>query len=242
MDYFSPYKYVKDESFDPIYKTYSKSFVAKSRILPATLISFGIFVFLTQIAIPLINFKFFTKVAKPVESSVLGIASGFRDYEFSELEEVFGTTKKFEDTNIPEEFYLTVPKLNIENAVVKTNSADLNPEDFLGHYNGSALPGEVGNAFIYGHSVLPMFYNPKNYKAIFSTLGRLEVGDEFIISYNNREYRYKVEIGMVLPPEEVHPTADVKPKYLNESTVTLMTCVPPGTKAKRLLVTGTLVN
>jgi len=172
----------------------------------------------------------------------LGIASGYRDFEFSELHEGFGKTRKFEEANVPEEFYLSIPKLRIENAVVHTNSTDLNPENFLGHYDGSALPGEVGNAFIYGHSVLPMFYNPKNYKSIFSTLGTLEEGDEFYLRYNNRELKYAVEYGVVLVPEEVYPTADVTPKYMNESTVTLMTCVPPGTKSKRLLVVGKLVN
>jgi sortase (surface protein transpeptidase) len=31
-------------------------------------------------------------------------------------------------------------------------------------------------------------------------------------------------------------------KYLGESTVTLMTCVPPGTREKRLLVYGVMVK
>jgi LPXTG-site transpeptidase (sortase) family protein len=242
MAYFRPYKYVKDESYDSIYKSYSKQFLVRSRVLPATLVSLGIFVFLSQILIPLISFKYFTKVTRPVESSVLGVASGFRDYKFSELEENFDSAKKVDRANVPETFYLSVPKLNIENAVVKTNSTDLSPENYVGHYAGSALPGEIGNAFLYGHSVLPMFYNPKSYKTIFSTLNTLEVGDDFVLSYNNNKLRYKVEMAYVLSPEDVNPTENVKPAYLNESTVTLMTCVPPGTKAKRLLVVGTLID
>jgi LPXTG-site transpeptidase (sortase) family protein len=67
-------------------------------------------------------------------------------------------------------------------------------------------------------------------------------GDEFSIIYNNQEYRYVVEYAEEVPPADVQPLAEIKPKYLNESTVVLMTCSPPGTKLKRLLVGGVLVN
>ena len=133
-------------------------------------------------------------------------------------------------------------QLGIKDAVTETNSLSLSPDLSLGHYRGSGLPGEVGNAFIYGHSVLPCFYNPKNYKTIFSTLHQLEIGDEFTIEYNNKTYTYKVEQKKILKPDEVDPLAGYKPKYLNESTVTLMTCSPPGTKINRLLVNAVLVD
>jgi sortase A len=89
---------------------------------------------------------------------------------------------------------------------------------------------------------LPSFYNPKNYKTIFSTLGSLNIGDEFEIEYNNQTYKYRVEEKKTLKPDEVDPLAEFKPKYLNESTVTLMTCSPPGTKFKRLLVNAVMVD
>jgi sortase A len=170
---------------------------------------------------------------------VLGVASGFREFEFAELYNQQGITVA---TNVPDYYYLTVPRLGIERALVDTSPPDLNPEDALGHYIGSAFPGETGNTFIYGHSVLPAFYNPKNYKTIFSTLNRLMVGDTFTIEYNNRELTYEVEEKLNLYPDDMDPLKGYKPSYLNESTVTLMTCSPAGTKIKRLLVNATLVD
>jgi len=144
--------------------------------------------------------------------------------------------------NEPDYFYLTIPKLKIKDALVETEAKTLNPDDSLGHYPGTSLPGENGNSFIFGHSVLPWFFNSNNYKTIFSTLGKLEPGDEFYINYNNSEYTYVVESTEELSPDDVDPLATIKPKYLNESTVVLMTCSPPGTKLRRLLVNAILVD
>jgi LPXTG-site transpeptidase (sortase) family protein len=92
------------------------------------------------------------------------------------------------------------------------------------------------------YSVLPWFYNPRNYKTIFSTLENLKTGDKIFIKYNNKEYEYKVEDKSVKLPDEVNPLAEYKARYLNESTITLMTCVPAGTKLRRLLVNAVNVN
>jgi len=240
MSKFTPKIYIKDESFDPIYNARDIHFYFRSRMIPAILIGLGMIVLITQVAFPLVFFKTHDKVTKPVASSVLGLASGFRDFKFEELNE--GTTGKQQAVNIPNYFYITIPKLNIKDAVIETNSLSLSPDESLGHYNGSALPGEVGNAFIYGHSVLPWFYNPKNYKTIFSTIDKLIIGDEFYIKYNNKSYTYKVEGQEVLAVDKVKPLEEIKPSYLNESTMVLMTCWPAGTKAKRLVVNATLVK
>lgn len=240
MSKFKPKIYIKDESFDPIYNAMDPAFYFRSRVLPAVLISLGILVLVTQVAIPLVFFKTQDKVSKPVESSVLGLASGFGNFEFEELDHVNSVdkNKKVHDKY----FYITIPKLGIEDAMVEANSDNLSPDESLGHYNGSALPGELGNAFIYGHSVLPWFYNPKNYKTIFSTINELQPGDKFYVKYNNRKYTYEVEGQEILPVEKVNPLAEIKPKYLNEKTAVLMTCWPAGTKAKRLLVNAVLVE
>ena len=206
---------------------------------PVIFVALGVFFVATQVLLPLVAFSTQDKIARPVESTVLGVASGFREFEFSELENKQGTTTA---ANVPDYYYLTIPKLGIKKAKVDTDPPDLNPEDALGHYVGSAFPGDNGNTFIYGHSVLPAFYNPNNFKTIFSTLDRLEVGDEFTIEYNNKELTYKIEQKKELKPEDVKPLEGFKPAYLNESTATLMTCSPAGTKIKRLLVNATLVD
>jgi len=232
--------YLKDESFDPIYKSVNLPFLFKTRILSGTLMALGFIVLGTQVILPLILFKTQNTVSKPMESTVLGVVTGFKDFSFPELKD--NKNIVVNDQNIPEFFYLSIPKLKINEAKVKSDVTDSNLGDFLGHYKGSSLPGERGNSFIYGHSVLPWFYNPKNYKTIFSTLGNLEKGDSFTINYNNKELKYKVEDKTVLYPDKINPLEEWKPKYLNESTVSLMTCWPAGTKTKRLVVRATLIN
>jgi LPXTG-site transpeptidase (sortase) family protein len=233
--------YIKDQSFDPIYKTVNPYFYFQSKILSGSLMALGFLILGTQVALPLIFFKTQDIVPGSMRSSVLGFATGFNDFEYSELKNTQGTAMN-DATNIPKYFTLSVPKLGITDAVIETNSTNLSPESFLGHYKGSALPGQTGNTFIYGHSVLPWFFNPKNYKTIFSTLDNLQTGDEFIINYNNKELKYRVETKEILHPDKVNPLAEIKPRYLNESTVTLMTCYPAGTRAKRLLVNAVLEN
>jgi sortase A len=91
---------------------------------------------------------------------------------------------------------------------------------------------------IIGHSVLPQFFDPKNYLSIFSTLPRLRPGDDFFISYDGIQYRYVVE-DMV----EVDPTNfTVLEQRFDDAFATLITCVPPGLKTKRLAVRARLVN
>lgn len=249
--------YIKDESFDPIYREVSRGFYAKTRVLPSLLIFASLFVFSTQVLLPVLVFKTQDESIELLDNTtIVGRAAGFYEFSFEELEKLDDSnvlaaeTKKETDpnqpdlpqANIPEYFYLTIPKLKIKDAKVETNAETFDPSSALGHYAGTSLPGDNGNAFIYGHSVLPWFFNPNNYKTIFSTLGDLEPGDEFSINYNNRELTYVVESVEELAPEEVDPLADIKPKFLNESTVVLMTCSPPGTKLRRLLVNGVLVD
>lgn len=235
MPAFKPKIYIKDESFDPIYKSMDPPFYFKSRMLPAILMSLGVIILGTQVVIPLVFFKTQNKISKPVSSTVLGVASGFRDFEFFELKRKEKETNPL-NGNAPQYFYLTVPKLKIENALVETNSKNLSPDSSLGHYLGSALPGGAGNTFVYGHSVLPWFYNSQNYKTIFSTLNDLTTGDFIYINYNNKEIKYVVESKELVDPEKVEPLTSYKPAYLNESTITLMTCWPAGTKSKRLMI------
>lgn len=231
--------YIKDESFDPIYSSVNPAFFFRTRVLPGLLMALGFIVLGTQVVLPLVFFKTQDTVVKPMGNTVLGLATGFKDFDFEEIEEnhLFK-----EEGSIPEYFYITIPKLNIENALVKSEFDGPSPDDFIGHYKGSALPGEIGDSFIYGHSVLPWFFNPKNYKTIFSTLGDLEVGDKFTIEYNKRKIDYKVEDKVVLSPKEVTPLESWKPAYLNQPTVSLMTCWPAGTKTNRLIIRATQEN
>ena len=135
-------------------------------------------------------------------------------------------------------FYnLTIPKLRIDNALVGIGGEDLSKS--LIQYPGTALPGKEGNTVIFGHSILPLFYNPKSYMAIFSTLPTLKIGDQISVNYDGVSYIYKVETMF-----EVHPTdIQVLEQDNSDSFLTLVTCVPPGDPRdpRRLIVRARIV-
>lgn len=133
-------------------------------------------------------------------------------------------------------YNLSIPKLKIEKAVVQIGGEDLS--ESLIHYPGTALPGQYGNVVIFGHSVLPQFFNPKSYKTIFSTLPELSVGDEILVDFDGVQYRYRV-IKMV---EVSPPDASVLEQRYDSEYLSLVTCVPPGTYLKRLIARAKLVD
>ncbi len=127
-------------------------------------------------------------------------------------------------------YTLSIPKLKISDAMVTIGGVKI--KDNLIQYPSTALPGEYGNTVIFGHSVLPMFYNPKNYESIFSLLPTLEKGDKVYIYFDGIEYAYQVEDYFEVKPEDVQ----VLEQRFNEQILSLITCVPPGTYWKRLVV------
>lgn len=241
MTRFKPKVYLKDYSRDPFYNAVNTRFLATSRLISFLLVTSGFAIFTTQVAVPLVFFETGNTSNEKINSTVLGVTTGFSNFSYAELNKsnVLGASSSVEN-QIPKTFTISIPKLKIKDAVVETNSTNLNPEKVLGHYNGSSLPGHEGNAFIYGHSVLPFFYNPKNYKTIFSTLDKLETNDEIEINFDGITYKYKIESKEILSPDKVNPIGTFKPAYLKEKTLELMTCWPAGAKTKRLLVKAVL--
>jgi sortase A len=139
-------------------------------------------------------------------------------------------------TNTVTAYKLSIPKLKIRDALVVIGGDDLNKA--LIHYGGTALPGENGNGAIFGHSVLPQFFNQANYKTIFSTLPTVQVGDSIYITYDTIEYRYIVERLSVHDPDDL----SVLDQPTDDAYITLVTCVPPGTYWQRLNVRAKLVR
>jgi LPXTG-site transpeptidase (sortase) family protein len=216
--------------------TVNWSFFLKSRLYTLLFIVGGVGLLGTQLLLPLILIETGNTNNVALEKSVLGASTGFSEVSFDELKDKGMQYTPPLRENVPEFFNLKVDKLKISKGVIETNSFNMNPDKYLGHYAGTALPGEVGNVFIYGHSVVPFFFNPDNYKTIFSTLHKLENEDVIEVEYNGKTFKYKVFEKKVLSPEEVNPLATITPAYLNEKTLSLMTCTPPGTTLKRLIV------
>jgi sortase A len=173
-------------------------------------------------------------------TAVLGSYSAFnnnlRDFTHAQL--WFPTTQQ--DTTHRQlqvkEYSLSIPKLNIKDAMVTVGVDDLTKS--LIQYLPDSVPGEYGNSVIFGHSTLPALYNVKDYKTIFTYLPKLEKGDKIIVSVNGTKYEYSVYDMFVVKPEQV----SVLEQRKDGSFITLITCVPPGTFWNRLVVRAKLAD
>jgi len=132
-------------------------------------------------------------------------------------------------------YTLSIPKLGINNANVIVGGEDL--KNSLIQFTGT-LPGEYGNPVIFGHSTLIWFYNPADYKTIFSKLPELKKDDEIYATADSINYRYKIFEMKIVSPDDI----SVLEQRSDAAYITLITCVPPGTYLRRLIVRGILVN
>ena len=213
-------------------------FFIYSFALPFTVILAGILMVAFLVVLPYLGINVSNVMASPIVPQALRDTAGFSNFQFTEFSKE--STASYVK-NVPSIFYLSIPELNIKNAKVETNSRSLSPDRLLGHYVGTSLPGEPGNSLIYGHSAFPLFYNPRDYKTIFSTVPTLSAGDNFYITYGAKTFSYEVVKKVTMKPDDIDIYKLGFEKY-GESTVTLFTCVPPGAKTYRLMVVGRLVR
>ncbi|MFZ2199969.1 MAG: sortase [Microgenomates group bacterium] len=225
--------------------------------LSLMLITLGIATF-TTVAYPLINYQFafapsFQKSAlvspiTPISANTENMipskiqkAEAFDNPTF--VDEVVNTSFDYTDASNwfagstkPKEsgdyavYNFSIPKLSILGAVVRSDHTDL--KQSLIQYPGTALPGNLGNTVIFGHSVLPQFFNPANYLTIFSTLHTLKPGDTVNITADGASYTYKISEMYEAAPDDLSPLAQV----YNGRYLTLITCTPPGTYLRRLII------
>jgi len=140
---------------------------------------------------------------------------------------------------------LLIPKLNVDVPVLynlATDTATINDAMNRGVAQfkipgADAMPGQIGNLVISGHSAGDIYSN-NQYKFIFSGLERLVDGDLIYINYNSVRYTYKV-----FKRETVEPTnVAALTRPTDKPLLTLITCTPLGTDRYRLLVTAEQIN
>lgn len=135
-------------------------------------------------------------------------------------------------------FGIVIPKIQA-NAKVIDNIDPFNSQQYeialtkgVAHAKGTAYPGHVGNDFIFAHSSVDWVI-ANRYNSVFYLAHKLEKGDEIDLYYKNQKYVYLVSEKKIVDPSAV--------QYLNNkngdtSRLTLMTCYPPGTSLKRLII------
>lgn len=137
-----------------------------------------------------------------------------------------------------------IPKINVQIPLVfnltsnEEEAVQAGLEEGVVHYPSTALPGQNGNSAFFGHSSNNIF-NPGKYKFAFVLLRTLTTGDVFYLTYNGKAYAYQVFAREVVDPSQVSVLTDTKGK---QATAALITCDPPGTTSKRLVVWGEQIS
>ncbi|HLC88282.1 MAG TPA: sortase [Patescibacteria group bacterium] len=208
--------------------------------LSLLLLGFGVFV-LMQVAMPFISFKaweiFSLKAQQALIDPAPVSANGnlSPDFQVENIGDFPAFIAKNKNLTPPYyEFKLSIPKIGLDPAPVLVYSSHF--EENLAHLPGSALPGEKGNAFITGHSMLPNLA-PKGTKAFFAKLPEVKKGDDIIVDALGQRYVYKVTELKIVDPKDI---SVILPPESNGRYISLMTCVPPGFNTKRLIVVAKL--
>jgi sortase A len=123
---------------------------------------------------------------------------------------------------------ITIDKIGVDKVVVEgTTVPDLRQGP--GHYAGSAMPGQLGNAAIAGHRT--------TYGAPFGDLDQLAPGDTISVRMLTGTWRYQ----LTRDPFVVSPSqTEVLDPVPGEATLTLTTCHPRYSASERLIVQARL--
>lgn len=122
---------------------------------------------------------------------------------------------------------LIIPKINLKVSV--SEGVDLETLKYaVGHFKGSAMPGEKGNFCVAGH-------RSYTYSEFFNRLDEVQPGDYVIVRTKNGEFKYKIFQKEVVKPTEVSVLNATK-----DSTITLITCTPIHIATHRLVLKGIL--
>lgn len=107
----------------------------------------------------------------------------------------------------------------------------------VAHFGTTAMPGQIGNMVVIGHSS-EAIWAPGKYKYAFTLLGKVPDNALVYIDYKGERYIYRITSHEVVEPEDV--------SVLNQSTdkpnITLITCTPVGVSTHRLVLHGTQIS
>jgi len=143
-----------------------------------------------------------------------------------------------------------IPKINVDANVVydersyEEEAIQAALERGVVHYGETTLPGEVGNNVIVGHSS-GNFFNAGKFKYAFVLLDHLEIGDTFNLCYENERFIYKIVTSVVVEPTNLDYVQQYYPETnqpIDVPLTTLITCSPPGTSWKRLIIQGEQIS
>ena len=170
----------------------------------------------------------------PVLVAELGFI--FRQHNSQLIDDGQVSSQLAEIKPVDEDFGIVIPKINVNAAIVQ----DVDPYSSfeyqrqlakgVAHAAGTALPDEERSMFLFAHASGDILM-ARRYNSVFYLLNKLEAGDQLLIYYRGAPYHYQVSASKEVAADAV--------SYLennDESDLILMTCTPPGTTWRRLLV------
>ncbi|WP_051468469.1 class E sortase [Actinomadura oligospora] len=131
---------------------------------------------------------------------------------------------------------MIIPKLRFDDRV-REGISESDLKLGVGHYPGTAFPGQVGNAVYLGHRTTG--------RAPFDDLEHLTYGDEVVLVSGHRRYVYQVVGSKIILPTDRQVLAPVPMQPGRRATdgwATLVTCYPRGLDSHRYVVFARLVH
>ncbi|MFZ5559876.1 MAG: sortase [Patescibacteria group bacterium] len=128
---------------------------------------------------------------------------------------------------------LIIPKIGVKIPIVEGEDEKSSLDKGAWRLPETSTPDKGSNTVLSGHR---WKYRPPSEKT-FYLLDKLEIGDSFRVYWEGKKYEYKVtSIAVVLPTDVdiLNPT--------QTPVVTLITCTPLFSTAKRLVVKGDLME
>ena len=138
---------------------------------------------------------------------------------------------------------LAIPSLNLNVPLVYVDGTDevtvqKGLENGVVHYLNTAMPGQFGNAYYFGHSSDYAFKKGK-YKTVFAILPKIEVGAKIFVTDNTgKQFTYIVKEGKVVEAKDVSVLSQGDK---TQKLLTLQTSWPLGTALKRYVVVAELI-
>lgn len=111
---------------------------------------------------------------------------------------------------------IDIEKISVHTVIAEGSTLDV-LENNIGHFENTAMPGELGNFSIAGHR------NTIN-NEVFRNIDKLQVGDEIKITTLTNIFQYKINEIFVTSPSDT----DVLNQSLDEKTMTIVTCTNRG--------------
>ena len=122
---------------------------------------------------------------------------------------------------------LTIPRIGMSDAAIIEGTDEHQLQQGPGHYQGTSLPGQAGNAAIAGHRT--------TYGAPFYNLNALQAGDLISIETAQGFFQYQVVATHIVSPDDTTVLSQS-----NAPMLTLTTCNPRYSAAQRLVVVAAL--